>query len=138
MQQHRWTQNIILSEARKRQTNIIWYNLYVEPNMQHKWTLTKQTHSQRTDLWLVAKVEGFRRGRTGEIGISRCKLSCLEWINKALLYTENYGQHPVIKHDEKNMKKKLFTIFTVLLNYFTVQQKLIQYCKSYLNKTLKN
>ena len=69
---------------------------------------TKQTHSQRTDLWFVAKVEGFGRGKNWDIGISRCKLSCLEWINKALLYTENYGQYPVIKHDEKNMKKKLF------------------------------
>ena len=98
-----------LSEARKRQTNIKWYNLYVEPNMQHKWTFlqNKHIHGYRY-LRLVAKVEGFGGGKNWEIGISSCKLSCLEWINKALLYTENYGQYPVIKYNRKNMKKKLF------------------------------
>ena len=58
--------------------------------------------TQRTDLWLP-------RGRTGwggiewEVGISRCKLLYIEWINnKVLLYsTGNYIQYPVINHNGK-------------------------------------
>ena len=69
-------------------------------------------------------MEGFGGGKNWEIGISSCKLSCLEWINKALLYTEKYGQYPVIKYNGKKYEKEIVYVFTVLLNYFTVQQKL--------------
>ena len=42
-----------------------------------------------------------------EFGISRCKLSYIEWINnKVLLYsTGNYIQYPVINHNGKEKKK---------------------------------
>ena len=54
----------------------------------------KQTHRHRTDMWLP-------RGSKGridwEFGISRCKLSYIDWVNnKVLLYsTGNYFQYPV-------------------------------------------
>ena len=43
-----------------------------------------------------------------EIGVSRCKLLCLEWIsNEVLLYnTGNYVQSLGIKHDGRLYEKK--------------------------------
>ena len=67
---------------------------------------TKQTHTQRADLWLP-------RGRVGgemdwESRISRCKPVYIEWINnKVLLYsTGSYIQYPVINHDGKECEKE--------------------------------
>ena len=43
-----------------------------------------------------------------EVGVSRYKLLYIKWINKVLLYSAgNYIQNPVIKHNEKNMKKNI-------------------------------
>ena len=63
------------------------------------------------DLFLksiFAKV-GVRDGRSGSLGISRCKLVYTEWINnKVLLYsTEDYIQYPVITIMEKEYEKNL-------------------------------
>ena len=58
---------------------------------------------------VVAKGEGVGRGMDWEVGVSRCKLLYIEWINnKVLLYsTENYSQYPVINHNGKeNIYKK--------------------------------
>ena len=57
----------------------------------------------------VAKGEGVGRSKDWEFGISRCKLSCIGWINnKILLYsTGNYIQYTVINIMEKNMKKNV-------------------------------
>ena len=43
-----------------------------------------------------------------EVGVSRCKLLYIEWINnKVLLYsTENYIQYPMINHNGKECIKK--------------------------------
>ena len=43
-----------------------------------------------------------------EFGIRRCKLVCIEWINKkVLLYsTGNYIQYSVINHNGKEYEKK--------------------------------
>ena len=40
-----------------------------------------------------------------EVGVSKCKLLCIEWINsKVVLYsTENYIQYPMINHNGKNV-----------------------------------
>ena len=59
------------------------------------------------DRLVVAKVEGLG-GLEWEVGVSRCKLLCIEWINnKVLLYsTENYIQYPMINHNEKEYFKK--------------------------------
>ena len=51
---------------------------------------------------VVAKGEGAGRGMEWEVGISRCKLLYIEWINnKVLLYTGNYIQYPMINHNGK-------------------------------------
>ena len=52
---------------------------------------------------MVAKGERVGRGMEWEVGVSRCKLSYIEWINnKVLLYsTENYIQYPMINHNGK-------------------------------------
>ena len=59
---------------------------------------------------VVAKGEGVGRGMEWEFGISRCKLLYIDWINnKVLLYsTENYVQHPMIKHNGKEYKKGMY------------------------------
>ena len=52
---------------------------------------------------VVAKREGVVGGMDWEVGVSRCKLLYIEWINnKVLLYsTENYIQYPMINHNGK-------------------------------------
>ena len=52
---------------------------------------------------MAAEGEGFGRGMEWEVGVSRCKLLYIEWINnKVLLYsTENYIQYPMINHNGK-------------------------------------
>ena len=60
---------------------------------------------------MVTKGEGFGGEMDWDVGISRCKLLYIEWINnKILLYnTENYIQYPVINHSEKEYKKRMYT-----------------------------
>ena len=67
----------------------------------------KQTHKQKTDLWLQRGGRGWG-GRDWEFGISRCKLLCIGWINsKVLLYsTGNYIQYPVINHNGKEYENE--------------------------------
>ena len=62
---------------------------------------------------MVAKGEEGRRGGREmgwEFGLGRCKLLYLEWINnKALMYsTGNYTQYPVINHNGKEYKKRMY------------------------------
>ena len=71
-------------------------------------TKQKQTHRHRNQ---TCGCQGEGRATEGwESGISRCKLSHVEWIsNKALLYsTGNYIQYPVISHNRKNIKKNVY------------------------------
>ena len=58
---------------------------------------------------VVAKGEGFGGGMEWEVGISRCKLLHIEWINnKVLLYsTENYIQYLMKNHNGKEYKKNV-------------------------------
>ena len=54
---------IILSEVRKRKTNIIWYHLYVESKIWHKWSYL-QNRNRLTDVedkFMITK-----RERAGE------------------------------------------------------------------------
>ena len=51
-------------------------------------------------------------GMEQEVGVSRCDLLYIEWINnKVLLYsTENYMKYPMIKYNGKEyFKKNLYT-----------------------------
>ena len=59
---------------------------------------------------VVAKEEGVRGGMQWEVGVSRCKLLYIEWINnKVLLYsTGNYIQYPMINHNGKDIKKDVY------------------------------
>jgi len=63
------------------QTNTIWYYLYLESNIWHKWTFAQKRESGtwRTDLWLPRGGGG--SGMDGEFGVGRCKTLHLEWIS---------------------------------------------------------
>ena len=56
-----------------------------------------------------------------EVGINRCKLVYIEWINKVLLYsTGKYIQYPMITIMEENMKKNVYIRITESLCYIAV------------------
>ena len=52
-----------------------------------------------------------------EVGVSRCKLLYVEWINsKVPLYTtDDHIQHPMINHNGKDYKKNLHTYVCVYI-----------------------
>ena len=93
-------ETILLSKVRKKKTNTTWQT---EDKYQHSCVESKILH-KRTYIWnssrltdiensfMVAKEE---EGQGGQevlgVGISKCKLLCIGWINtKVLLYsTEN-------------------------------------------------
>ena len=77
----------IISEVRNRETSTIWYCLYVESKIWHKWTYLQNRHgfTDRRDL-LVAKGGGVRRMEEAA-GVIRCKLLYIEWINSVFRYT---------------------------------------------------
>ena len=85
---------IILSEESQKKTNTIWYHLYVESKIWHKWTYLRNRNrlADIENRLVVAKGEGGGEGMEWEFGVSRCKLVYIEWINnKVLLYsTGNY------------------------------------------------
>ena len=56
----------------------------------------------------VAKGEEVRGGMEWEVGVSRRKLLCIEWINNEVLLfsTGNYRQYPMINHNLKKDKKE--------------------------------
>ena len=94
---------VMLSEVRKRKTNTIWYHLYVESKIWHKWSYLWNGNTDIENRLVVAKGEGLGGGVGWEFGVGRCKLLHLEWINnKVLLYsTGNYIQSPGINHNGK-------------------------------------
>ena len=59
---------------------------------------------------MVAKGEGVGGGKNWEVGVSRRKLLYIGWItNKVLLYsTRNYIQYPMINHNGKECKKRIY------------------------------
>ena len=93
---------ITLSEVRKKKTNTVWYNLYVESNYgMNEPNYKTETDSQRTDLWLP-RGRG-QEGKDWQFRISRCKLLYIGWINNRVLQysTGNYIQYHVINHNGK-------------------------------------
>ena len=58
---------------------------------------------------MVAKGEGVGGGMEWEVGVSKCKLLYIEWINnRVLLYsTDNYIQYPMISHNGKEYLKRM-------------------------------
>ena len=92
----------------KKKTNTIWYHLYAEITIWHKWTSLWNRLTGIANRPMVAKGEWSGRGRDWEFGVSRCKLLQIEWINnKVVLYgTGNYIQYPRINHNWKEYKKE--------------------------------
>jgi len=65
-------------------------------------SMKQKRFTDKDNRLTVAKGVGWGRDELG-IGVSRCKLLYIEWINnKILLYsTGNYIQYPVINHNGK-------------------------------------
>ena len=91
-------------------------------------TKQKQDHGHREQTSVV-KAEGVGGGMEWKVGVSRCKLLYIEWINnKALLYsTENYIQYPMINHKGKEYKKGIYV-------YICITESLC--CTAEINTTL--
>ena len=97
---------IIVSEVKSERGRKIPYDITYLQNLkydtnQHNYK-TKKTHRYRQK---TCGCQGGRWGRGGEnweLGISRCRLVYMEWINKVLSYsTENYSHYPGINHNGK-------------------------------------
>ena len=71
----------------------------------------KQTTNTEIRL-VVANGEEVGGGMEWEVGVSRCKLLCIEWINTKVLLcsTENYIHYPMIKHNRKEYEKEYIGI----------------------------
>ena len=72
-------------------------------------------HSQTTNIesrLVVAKGAEVGGGTEWEVGVSRCKLLCVEWINTKVLLcsTENYVHYPMINHNGKEYEKEYICI----------------------------
>ena len=114
---------IILSEvSQKEKDKYIWYHLFMESKIRHKWTYLQDRNrlTDRENRLVVAKGEGGGGGKDWEFGISTCKLLYTGWINnKVLLHnTGNYIQYPVINHNGKQYEKEYIYIY--LYNWVTL------------------
>ena len=50
----------------------------------------KQSQEQREQIWWLPRTGGGGRGEEWELGISRCKLVYIEWINsKGTIYSKH-------------------------------------------------
>ena len=108
-------------EFRQRKTNTMWYQLYVEPQIWHKWTyLWNRNRITNIETRLMAaKWEGKREGRIGSL-----------WLADANRYTWNGSttrSHCIAQGTvfsiywqtimEKNMKKKCVCIYIYTHTY---------------------
>ena len=59
---------------------------------------------------MVAKGKGVGEGMEWKAGVSRCELLYREWINKNLLYTENYIQYPMINPNGKGYETECICV----------------------------
>ena len=78
----------------------------------------KQNHGHREYRHGCQGV-GVGWGMEWEVGVSRCKLLYIEWLdNKILLYnTKNYIQYLMINHDEKEIFKKDVCVYIYIYIY---------------------
>ena len=122
---------IILSEVSQRKTNAMWYHIYVESKIWHKWTyLWNRNRSTDIENSLVVTLV---RGKDWEFGTSRCKLLRIEWINNKILQytTGKYIQYPVINH----IRIWKRTHMHIYMDHCAIHLKLTQCYKS---TTIKN
>ena len=116
-----WMQLEILtsSEVKKRTINTVWYHLYVESKIWHKWTyLQNRKRLIDTENRLaVAKEEAVGSGMDRKFGVGRWKSLHLEWLsNEVLLYnTEIYSQPLCIEHDGRQYEKKIYTYMYIYM-----------------------
>ena len=102
---------IKLSEICQKKTNSIWYHLYLESKIWHKCTyLWNRNRFTDVDREQTCGCQGGAGGeRMGwELGISRCKLLYVGWINNKVLLcsTGNYIQYPVINYNGEEYEKE--------------------------------
>ena len=85
------------------------WNLKYSTN-EHIYDTKTDSQTQRTDLWLPRRKGGDGGRMDWDLGISRCKLLSIGWINnKALLYcTGNYTQYLGITHNGKEYEKYIY------------------------------
>ena len=59
---------------------------------------------------MVAKGEEVGRGMEWEVGVSRCKLLYIEWINNKVLLcsTDNCIHYPMMNHNGKEYLKSVY------------------------------
>ena len=71
-----------------------------------------------------------------EVGVSRCKLLYIGWINnKVLLYsTGKYIQYPMINHNGKEYKKECIYIYIYIYMYICITESLC--CTAEINTIL--
>ena len=98
---------IVLSEVRKRRIRNTSLIRGIQ-NMKQMNLSTKQkpTHRHREHTcgchWELGGI-----GLDWEFGVSRCKLSYIEWVNNKVLYrTGNDIHHPVLNYSGKECKKE--------------------------------
>ena len=85
--------------------------------MSKHFTVNRNRLTDIESRLVVANREGFGGGGIGEVGISRCQLVCIEWINyMVLLYsTGNYIQYPVINPDGKEYEKEYMYVHCITM-----------------------
>ena len=78
----------------------------------------KHTHRHREQTCGCQGAGGWG-GMEWEVGVSRCKLLYIGWINnKVLLYsTGKYIQYPMINHNGKEYKKECIYIYIYICIY---------------------
>ena len=76
---------------------------------------------------MVVKAEGSRRWVHQEVGVRRCKLFYVEWLNKVLMYSiVNCIQYSVMNHNGKEYEKECVFIYicvcvcVCVYNYITL------------------
>ena len=78
-------------------------------------TKQKQIHREQT----CGCQGGEDGGMNWEFRVGRCKLLCIEWINKVLLdSTGNSTQSPRINHHEKKYKKNVYNVYNKITSLY--------------------
>ena len=135
-------ETLILSEVSQKKTNTIWYHLYPESNIWHKWTYL-QKENKLMDLenrLVVAKGRGEGVGRTGSWGLIDANYyiwnryamrSC--WIAQGTI-SNHLWRNMMEDNVRKRMYMHIYMYMYVWLGHFSGQQKLTGYCKSTIEK----